>query len=68
MVFLIGFLSCSALSLLALTLLLWRAPRGWQDDNGFHLGTEPPTVTAPPAKRRAARKAAARPQSEFELN
>ncbi|MFM6950231.1 MAG: hypothetical protein ACKOW1_04305 [Novosphingobium sp.] len=31
----------SAASLAVFVLLLWRAPRGWQDDRGFHLGDEP---------------------------
>lgn len=35
------FLLISGASLAVLAFLLWRAPRGWQDDNGFHLGQEP---------------------------
>lgn len=31
----------SGLSLAVLALLVWRAPRGWQDEDGFHLGDEP---------------------------
>ena len=43
----------SGISLAILGLLLWRAPRGWQDDQGFHLGDVPaepgeaPQGTAP---------------------
>ena len=56
----------SGVSLCILALLLWRAPRGWQDADGFHLGdepapesTEPPvTAAAEPRKVRAGRKAA----------
>lgn len=31
----------SGLSLVILGLLAWRAPRGWQNQDGFHLGDEP---------------------------
>lgn len=31
----------SGLSLVVLGLLAWRAPRGWQNQDGFHLGDEP---------------------------
>lgn len=34
-------LLASGASLAILGLLLWRAPRGWQDQDGFHLGEEP---------------------------
>lgn len=37
----IYFVLISAASLAILALLIWRAPRGWQDENGFHLGQEP---------------------------
>ena len=30
-----------AISLLILAVLAWRAPHGWQDEKGFHLGQEP---------------------------
>ena len=36
----IYFLLASGASLAVLGLLLWRAPRGWQDQDGFHLGEE----------------------------
>lgn len=62
----------SGLSLAILGLLVWRAPRGWQDENGFHLGEEPyakieelpvtpaEVISVEPVKRRTAprRKAA----------
>lgn len=35
------FLLISGVSLAILALLVWRAPRGWQDEDGFHLGEEP---------------------------
>lgn len=31
----------SGLSVALLALLIWRAPRGWQDEDGFHLGDKP---------------------------
>jgi hypothetical protein len=69
----IYFLLISIISLAILAFLLWRAPRGWQDEDGFHLGEQshrpidvPPLVTEPvptdkPIKapeRRRLRKAA----------
>jgi hypothetical protein len=45
----------SGVSLIILGLLLWRAPRGWQDPDGFHLGEEPAPETAElPVDRNAA--------------
>ncbi len=35
------FLLVSGLSLAVLVLLMRQAPRGWQDQDGFHLGDEP---------------------------
>ena len=29
------------ISVAILAYLLWRAPEGWQDENGFHFGREP---------------------------
>ena len=29
------------LALVALAFLFWRAPEGWQDDSGFHVGETP---------------------------
>lgn len=50
----IYFLLISIISLAILALLLWRAPRGWQDADGFHLGQQsyrpidvPPLGTEP---------------------
>lgn len=36
------------LSVLVLAVLMLRAPRGWEDEDGFHLG-EPPERQEPPA-------------------
>ena len=35
------FILISAASLLVLVALIWAAPRGWQDDAGFHYGQAP---------------------------
>jgi hypothetical protein len=45
----IYFLLISVVSLVVLAVLLSRAPRGWQDEDGFHLGQQPcPAVDEPP--------------------
>ena len=45
----------SGVSLVILGLLLWAAPRGWQDEDGFHLGEEPePEITELPVSTKAA--------------
>lgn len=60
-------LLASGISLAVLALLLWQAPRGWQDQDGFHLGKEPytplDTIMSPsdetsPRKSQAHRKTA----------
>lgn len=42
------FILISAASLLVLVALIWAAPRGWQDEAGFHYGQEPHAPLAPP--------------------
>lgn len=45
----------SGVSLVILGLLLWAAPRGWQDEEGFHLGEEPkPEIAELPVSTKAA--------------
>lgn len=31
----------SAVMALALAVMIWNAPEGWEDSQGFHLGKEP---------------------------
>lgn len=40
----------SAASLLVLVVLLWAAPRGWQDEAGFHYGEKPHRPLAAPRR------------------
>lgn len=40
----------SAASLLVQVALLWAAPRGWQDEAGFHYGEEPHRPLAAPRR------------------
>lgn len=37
-----GYLVVSAISFVVMFILAWRAPLGYEDETGFHLG-EPPT-------------------------
>jgi len=69
------FILISAASLLVLVALMWAAPRGWQDENGFHYGEEPhPPLArpsegnpqpAPNASRRSARSDKSAPRTEL---